>query len=219
MAKGRRINVRLDKGWKDYVRAVDHKEFRRRFNAKRKFAIKKAARKIVMETIDLNGYAPNAPLTIMLKGRDAPLQDTGKKLLKSIDYKMLGNREMFVGIKKGRKIYPAAVAIHEGADIQVSDKMRNMFSMLWMAAQGKIKTKSLKGRARQLWRISKRQGKQKEWRPLSEGTSEINIPGRPFFDDAFSSKEAQKIALLEFERVVDRIFRRMTQGAQKPKRR
>lgn len=158
--------------------------------------VNKASKIIGMQGVALarkeisgGSYAPNAPLTIALKGVNEPLigDRTGSPLFKAITSKVVNDNTVFVGILQKDGEYNIAVAIHEGATIKVTQKMRNMFYILWRKETDP--SINLTGRAKELW--DKMPG---GWKPLNESTKAINIPSRPFIKNALDSDEFRKFA-------------------------
>lgn len=117
----------------------------------------------------------NADLTILLKGSDRPLVNSGQ-LMKSItsevrrwDLALIGVlRNRTVVDDQGRKssVMLVAKALHDGATIKVSAKMRRFF--FWLA-YGNDDTKGIV-------------------KPLKAKTKVITIPPRPFMASALTNR-------------------------------
>lgn len=139
----------------------------------------------------------NAPMTVAIKGVDSPLVDTGS-LWQSISYKLAGAYKAFVGVKRTARNFNIAAIVHEGGDITVSRRMFVMFQVLHWKSQGR--SVKLSGRARALWRRWKG-----EWPVLKEGES-YHIPGRPYIERAFDSKELITLVRALWQAGVSRAF-------------
>lgn len=77
---------------------------------------------MVRNAIRADEYAPNSPITIILKGSSKPLVDHGD-LIQSITYDQPSARELRIGLVKQRiargEVYNIGVILHEGATIDV----------------------------------------------------------------------------------------------------
>lgn len=203
MAKGSGIGFRIDSGWDEFKRATDAKRFQRKFQRHRKAALDQVAREIIRHAIKHGSFERNAALTEMIKGSNEPLVDTGKKLVRAFRTRFYG-KDLFVGIPTTDPIYPQAKAIHEGVTMRVTDKMREMFIMLWLASEGQIGPDQLTGRAAELYKR-----KSTGWLPLRESTQVIKIPARRFMIEAFGSSEVRTIAEQLFAKAVERTLEDM----------
>lgn len=203
------FRFKMDKGWKEYADAVEVKRFRRKLNREKKKAFDAIARDIIAKVIEgNNNFAPNAPLTLLLKQGNTPLKAGGKNrgLFKSISTKTMGPNKLFVGFTKSNKFYSRAKLLHDGGAIKVTHKMRMMFFALWMVSAGHMEPSKLTGRARELWKLNQ------EWYPLNEGTKAIKIPGRPFIEEAFKDPEVIKKARAAFIIAINRTIRAVARG-------
>lgn len=129
---------------------------------------------------------PNAPLTIAIKGSSKPLADRGDLFGANKSTAVAWNK-VFVGVLATEGVYDIARTIHDGKVIPVTDKMRGLFTVLWMASIGSIEPSALTGRAAELW--SRMPG---GWHPLDENTKVIVIPARPWIKDTFEDPAIQK---------------------------
>ena len=112
-------------------------------------------------------------LTVSMKGSSKALVDTGE-LRKSIVSDLIAWHTVVVGVLKRRTltdeqgnaydIMDIAIAMHFGADIPVSDKMRRYFYWLANSPESSLQGKIM---------------------PLSPGTTMIHVPGRPFMKGIF----------------------------------
>jgi len=192
--------IKLTTGWKKLSKMIDPKKF----VAAGPTIMRKAngiaglyAVRAIRQEIKNGAYAPNAPLTIAIKGSSKPLVDTGN-LFKAITHKMVDNYTVWVGVLFVSGAYSLSVALHEGATIKVTEKMRNLFDLLFWASKGKLSPSKLTGRAAEIWERSKT----KEFFPLSRSTSQIVIPPRPFMRRAIESSALHlRIQTIWFEAI------------------
>ena len=191
----------MDKGWKKYGNAHEVRNFQRRLQRHKKKAFDNIAREIVRTVIGKGGYQPNAPLTLLLKSGKTPLSDTGKKLTKAISTKTISKDKLFIGFTKTSKFYPQARMIHDGGSIKVSQRMRNMFFILWLVSKGDRDASTLTGRAAELWK------KNQQWFPLAASTKAIRIPARPFMEDIFKDPKIVAKARREFIKAINKTLK------------
>lgn len=136
------------------------------------------------------GWEPLSDLTKDIKRSSGMLFDKGE-LFKSITNKLINYKTAFIGVlrtakrKDGGSMANIALVLHEGATIKVTQKMRRLFWVLWAARVGIVDAANLVGRAREIWERTR--GKSKIYK-LSDNTTAIRIPGRPFFRDVFEDK-------------------------------
>jgi hypothetical protein len=191
---GSKIGLKLGPGWKKFKKAIDPKELdkamkRRMVQANKR--IGKMAEAKMRKVISKGGFAPNAALTIAIKKSTLPLVDKGHTLFQAITSVAVDDHRVFVGVLKTDDVYNIAFALHEGANIQVTRKMRAMFYYLWQASEGKIAPSALTGSAAELWE------RNKTWMPLKASTRVIVIPSRPFikktFEDGVLKRKAQDV--------------------------
>ncbi|KKN36509.1 hypothetical protein LCGC14_0772950 [marine sediment metagenome] len=113
----------------------------------------------IVDAIDRKTFAPNAPLTVALKGHSTPLVGEAPGALRqSIDFDVPKWNIVDIGVLRRRTqpgedgkpddVMDIAAAVHEGSTIKVTEKMR-----LFFAAIG---------------------------HPLNPATTVIVVPGRPF---------------------------------------
>jgi len=143
----------------------------------------------VRDSIKKGQYAPNKPLTIALKGSTKPLVGRTAQLWQSITSRKMDKKTVFVGVLKTHGVYNIAVAIHEGVAINVTDKMRGLFFVLWMVSEGRMPVSDLQGRAKELW-----EQMPGGWKPLLASTTAIVIPARPFIKQAFGDSGLKRQA-------------------------
>lgn len=163
----------------------------------------RVARLIVREAIAAGGFEKNADLTTAIKNGSRPLRDTGKNLNRAISARRDGDR-VFVGVPYNHTFYQKARAIHDGATLKVTPKMREMFILLWLASNGEISEDQLSGRAAELY-----QRKSTGWLPLKSSTRIIKIPARPFMDKAFGADSAKVEMRESFTRAVNETLAEM----------
>jgi len=194
----------MDKGWKKYGDAHEIRKFQRKLQRHRKRAFDAIARSIVKEVINnSSSFKSNAPLTLLLKSGSRPLSDTGRNLFKAIGTQVLSKDKLFVGLLRTNKFYAQAKLIHDGGTIAVTEKMRNMFYILWLVSKGDMDPSKLTGRAAELW------GMNQTWYPLAETTKAIKIPSRPFMEEVFRNKKVIEMARLEFRKAVNKTLKDM----------
>lgn len=168
----------------------------RRFSSTLKDTVGKATKanaELVAEEAQKNiksrKYSANAGLTILLKGGKQPLVESGAlhEALGSISLRLNSWKTAYIGIKrKGDDKVDVASVVHNGAIIKVTDKMRDMFALLYRVGRGQEDRNKLKGRAAE---IAKKLGSRlKELRPIKNSTTSIVIPSRPFLSDVFKNK-------------------------------
>lgn len=124
-------------------------------------------------------FAKNSALMEAIKGGNAPLRDKGD-LFNSVAVQVVSPTEAFVGILRKQAAYNIGVALHQGCVIRVSDRMRALFFLLFLASQGRAP--KLEGRAAELF------ARFKDWKPISWSTNTIVIPPRPFIRRALEDK-------------------------------
>ena len=169
-------------GWDSLEQALDDAKFRKKLAQHVRRANKingLVVQRKIRQDIKAKKYAPNAPLTIALKGSKTPLVDSGG-LFQAITMEVVGDA-VFVGVKRTNGLYDVALALHEGVTIPVTEPMRRLFWTLWKASVGSIDPATLTGRAKELW-----EQMPGGWKPISKDTKAIVIPERPFIRQAFA---------------------------------
>jgi hypothetical protein len=177
--------------WQGFLNLIQPQAFERRYRQNMSWAtnwngegLLTEVRRNIKDGHYASGRVPNADLTTLIKGFNQPLVDTGGLgdlfQMAQNDYK---TAEVGVASQKDAKWI---AAIHDGAKIVVTDSMREMFKMLWLASEGKDVT--LTGRAAELFaRMSS------GWYPLLDSTKYIKIPRRPFFAEVVNNRGLQRI--------------------------
>jgi hypothetical protein len=174
------------KGFDKFKKKLDPKKFKRRM----KKHIGKAtgqnapiAERAVKSAISRGRVEPNTPnvgLTVAMKDSNKPLIDSGQLVKaitsekKSWDVALVGilnNKTVSDRAGKKRQILTIARALHDGATVSVTDKMRRFF--FWMAFANESPFK----------------GKVK---PLKPSTKIIRIPARPFLKIAMAKRNIKK---------------------------
>ena len=133
-------------------------------------------RKEIVDRIDQGVYAPNAPLTTLMKGSGLPLVDKGD-LRRSIQGKVIKYNEGFVGVFRTGKAANIGAILHEGATIKVTSKMRGWFKAQATTSSGV--------------------------KPLKSSTKVIRIPGRPFIKEAIELPAVTTAVQLNYREAVD----------------
>ncbi len=165
----------------------------RKFKFKLEKNIKRAMTRIgvfgqseIVDAIDRKIFAPNAPLTVALKGHSTPLVGEAPGALRQsidfdvpkwniVDIGVLRRRTQPGGDGKPDDIVDIAAAVHEGATIKVTEKMRLFFAAIQ--------------------------------HPLKASTTVIVIPGRPFLR-VLLSRRSIRFMKKEWEVAVQRTLSR-----------
>jgi hypothetical protein len=146
----------------------------------------------IRKGIQSGRYTANAPLTEAIKGSGKPLVDKGD-LFQSIAMHQESPMVAFVGIHKTNKAYNLGVTLHEGVEINVTQRMRGLFFVLWLASIGAIPHGDLTGRAQDLF------SRYKNWKPLDDKTTKIRIPPRRFISDVYNRQAVRKRIITNFK--------------------
>lgn len=201
------IEFKLDKGWARWEKAVDPVAMKKAMDnhVPRATALNAhIAQKYVRDAIKSGMYAPNAALTMAIKGSSKPLVDQGSGLFQAVNVEQIDDYNYFIGVLRGDKSYNIAMAVHEGVKIGVSDKMRGLFYVLWRASQGTLPPSELTGRAAELWR--RMPG---GWKPLKASTSVIIIPARPFMAKAFADPGLHAMVQRNWHQALEASFKEL----------
>jgi hypothetical protein len=176
----------FDKGWKKFQTAIDplilgpvlEKQIARanKFNA---LLVQRTIRTNIKKKV----APPNAKLTILIKHSRKPLVDRGD-LFQAINIQHIDWKTSFIGIFDSSPAYDMGKVVHDGATIPVTQKMRNMFWLLWQVSIGALPESVLSGRAAELWQRAPTHGRN-HWKPIKPATTHIIIPARPFIRTAF----------------------------------
>lgn len=134
----------------------------------------------IRKKIQAGDFEGNASLTVAIKGSTKPLVHSGNTF-QAITHTLKGPNA-FVGILRTAKEHDIAVMLHEGTELPVTERMRGLFYVLWLASVGSIPASELNGRAAELF------SRYQKWKPLKPSTTKIVIPGRPFIREAFEDR-------------------------------
>lgn len=146
----------------------------------------------VRENIQSGNQVANSRFTILLKKSRKPLVDSGE-LFKAISNIVTSPYHAEVGVLKTSGNANYAVAVHEGALIPVTAKMRAMFHALADYSDGRMDLGELGARAQEIAkRIKPGAGR---FHALSPSTAFIRVPGRPFLREVFEDEVIQRKAL------------------------
>jgi hypothetical protein len=202
------IKLRNVKKWRNALKVPEFRAALRRhlskatlINAKRASA---RQRQIIQSSA---GLARNAALTVALKGENKPLVGGGGDLFQAITEKDTSSGdeiEVFSGVLRTNDAYNIGAIVHEGATIQVTEKMRGLFFMLWVASKHAAKGEAvpeLQGRAAELFGIHQ------NWFPLSEGTKVIVIPPRNWIAMAFGDPGLKRTCERNWLQAIQRAMR------------
>jgi hypothetical protein len=201
--------IRFDKrgDWRKMERALDAPAFEATLRRNMRVATQlngHLAEAAVRRAIRAGSFAPNAALTIAIKGSSKPLVDQGSGIFQAVTSEVVDDFRVFVGVLRSDEHYNVALALHEGATIPVSDKMRGMFFVLWQASTGAMPAAELTGRAAELW--ERMPG---GWLPLRPSTTAIIIPGRPYLANAFNDATLRARVQRNWEQALSRTFREL----------
>jgi hypothetical protein len=189
----------LTGAWKELAMGLDPSQFTKKMKSRIAYANRLNAaimQRKIRGVIKSNVPPPNAPLTIIVKGSSKTLVDHGA-LFQGIAAQTVDQMNTFVGVVSTSDVYNLAVALHEGATIKVTDKMRNLFSMLWAVSVGAAPASKLTGRALELW--NRMPG---GWHRLKTTTTVIHIPPRPFIRTAFEDSATKAKIVSNWEDAV-----------------
>jgi hypothetical protein len=200
------------KGFQGFSAALDPRRFKRILEkhvgrATQKIAL--IAEKQMRATMKKTVAPENAPLTVFIKGSSKPLVDRGD-LWQAITSDVKRWDLAFVGILQTDEAYDIAKTIHQGAVIEVTDKMRWMFLALARASEGSLDPSKLRGRAAELW--ARRPG---GWKPLKPDTKAIVIPPRPWMNAAMKEGDIETKAKELWQAAVEAAIREAAQTAPK----
>lgn len=201
---------KMDAGWKKWEHAMTPRVFSAKLahNMRRATALNgKMAEGVIRSEIRSGGFAANAQLTIMIKSSSKPLVDQGTGLFQAITSVVMDNTTVFVGVLQTNGEYNIALALHEGASINVTPRMRGMFFWLWQASSGKINPNELEGRAAVLWERSPG-----GWAPLKDSTTRLIILPRPFIQKAFANRAMRLKAKENWQKALQATMRELARG-------
>lgn len=197
-----RASFKMDSGWRRYNAATLPANFRREFARRRKQALDRAAKELVISVYSSDDawrsrFERSAALSSQLRG------GASRGIIRrAIVTRNLSDTELFLGVPSTSQFYDEAVTVHEGATIKVTDKMRSMFAVLAQVSRGEMQPSELEGRAAELYQLSTG-----PWYPLSESTQAIKIPARPFMKPIFESPAGRERAKQIMIQAVDETFR------------
>lgn len=197
------IHFKKNRGWVQLDKALEPGPFKKAVLThlhRASILNGKIAEAEIRNTIKRGHFIRNAPLTRAIKGGGKPLVGyrPGAQLFGSITSKSSKSAmEVFVGVLKANEFYNVAYTLHQGVVIKVTEKMRGMFFVLWLASIGKKEPSELTGATRELW-----DQKPGGWMPLKKSTASIFIPPRPFITAALRRKSFQKTAKANWEKAL-----------------
>ena len=201
---------KLDAGWKKWEHAIDPAVVKAKLRRNVRRATEKnglIAVAAIRQVIKSGGFEDNKPLTVLIKSSSKPLVDHGTGLFQAITHRVIDDFEVFAGVIQANEEFNIALALHEGAVINVTDKMRGMFFYLWQVSKGALPPDRLQGRARELWERAPG-----GWFPLQPGTSNIIIPGRPFIQRAFADRNLREKAKKNWQDAIKQTMRELAAG-------
>ena len=121
--------MRLVGPWQAFARALDPDAFRQRLDGQLRRAHARIGRRFVVtarKAINAKNYTPNSAVTVLMKGIDKPLVDSGE-LLGEIDYDVRDDARrqgVHVGLiraKSGQELVDRATFLHDGATLHTDD--------------------------------------------------------------------------------------------------
>ena len=113
---------------------------------------------------------------------------------------MIDDYSVFSGVIKTSAGYNIAKVIHNGKSIKVTQRMRNLFYILFLASKTVASTLSTRSRATKPITLTGRakelfdKNKDKQWFPLDPGTRFIRIPKRDWIKRTFKDPQLKAIA-------------------------
>jgi hypothetical protein len=145
--------LKLTGAWASYLKVLDPVEFQERLEHEVRRANDRIGRQFMARArraIRDGKYAPNSPITVILKGSSKPLVDKGD-LAQQISYEIVSWNEVRVGLtraKVGSKNVNLGMILHEGATIDV-EKHPAVRRRLWaMVREALGPGRKLNGRQR-----------------------------------------------------------------------
>lgn len=199
---------RLVGDWRKFARAIDPDRLGPALEANLKKATIVNAMYVIAEIrrrIKRRAYERNSALTVLIKRSSAPLVDDGD-MFNAFTYQVINPTTVFVGILRtsrdssGQNLANVAELLHEGGAVQVTEAMRNMFSLLASVASGERSKGELTGRAADL--AARLKDRIKQIKPLKESTKALVIPPRPFFRAVFKDPKVLKKVRKTWEKAV-----------------
>lgn len=199
---------RLTGDWRRFARAIDPDRLGPAVEAHVKRATIANALYVIAEIrrrIKRRAYGRNSALTILIKRSSAPLVDDSD-LFNSFTHHVINPTTVFVGVLRtsrdaaGQNLANLAELLHEGGAVQVTEAMRNMFSLLAAVGSGERSKGELTGRAAEL--AARLKGRIKQIKPLKDSTKVLNIPPRPFFRAVFKDPKVLKKVRKNWEKAV-----------------
>lgn len=179
------VDVRLTGAWSSFISAVDPKQVQGRLRTQMTIANKRIGRQFVavaQRMIRAETYAPNSPLTQILKGSSKPLVDRGD-LMQGITFQVKAWDDLRVGLirqRSGEDTVNLGIILHEGATIDTNKhpRVRRKVWAMVREALGASRMSALNARSRQTVRGA---GGSLGTQGTSSSTGGIwVIPARPF---------------------------------------
>lgn len=194
-----KASITLGKGWRVFQKALDpkiqqpilEKHVGRATRANAIVARKRVRQHIRKGAPTREGFVGVAPLTALIKGGDKPIVGTpGADLFNSIAYEVQDWKIAIVGVARTEGGHNIGKIVHDGLVLKVTPKMRGLFWLLWLVSQGRVDAGRLRGRAFELYHLTKGA---KGIKPISKAKTAIVIPSRPFIKDVVEDEETKKI--------------------------
>lgn len=223
--------VRLTGAWDAYLKAMDGKGFAHRLAGFTLKAGERVGRDFIArarKAIRAGVYAPNSPVTVILKGSSKPLVDHGD-LFQGITFQVVDPYNVRLGIMRARsgdKLVNIGLVLHEGATIDVKAnprvrmavwaKIRSRVSPDALAALNARQRKSVTAAASTLG-VRRRSGRawterQRRWwfaqmhGPKAAARDVWIIPPRPFLSSIAESADFQAVILRHYTDAIKAAF-------------
>lgn len=224
--------VRLSGAWDAYLKAMDPKAFQVRLARHLTTAAERVGRNFTAaarRAIRAGVYAPNSPVTVILKGSSKPLVDKGD-LFQSITFQVVDPYNVRMGViraRSGDKLVNVALIVHEGATINVKQHPK-VRAKVWAMVRSKLSPEALAAlNRRQRASVSSAAGtlglnrkggkwteKQRRWwfasHPSTAGASAARdvwiIPARPYLANVARSADFQRMVGDTYAQAVQATF-------------
>lgn len=203
--------VKLDKEWADLLDTLDGPKFEKRLGRALQMAHGRIGRQFqgdARRAIRSGDYAPNSPMTVILKGSSKPLVDNGDLAL-SITYDQPDEYQLRLGVMRSSatdKEINVALVLHEGATIDVAKhpkvrmavwaKMKDSMAQYRRADKRFKKARAIKGAAA-LMGTGAKGGSKDIW----------VIPARPFILAAVDNPVFERFIADQYAKAVKAAFR------------
>ena len=197
-------------GLKKWVHAMDPVGMTKEMKAQMMKASKlngKLGEAMMRKAIKNGGFTANAALTQAIKGSEKPLVDGGT-LFQAITSVVISWDTVFVGVMRTQgDAFNVGLIVYQGAQVNVTERMRGLFFVLWKASMGETPGGELTGRAAELW--GRKPG---GWYPLSGDKTKIIIPPRRWVDEAYRDPSIKRKIKANWARALKKTMKRRAKG-------